>query len=172
MRIELIGNLSTDASQKGDQFEARVIEPKEYEGATIQGRVVSVKRAGRARSTAQLQLAFEEIRFTDGRTSKMSAQVIEVIPGGGSQGAGKVDSEGGVQGTNSTKRDVEKVGGAAGIGAVIGAIASLWVMGHATLLLIGSPPRRRGGGVCATLDTTVAPGRVRCGRRQCRRRRR
>ena len=138
MRIELMGNLSTDASQKGDQFEARVIEPKEYEGATIQGRVVSVKRAGRARSTAQLQLAFEEIRFTDGRTSKMSAQVIEVVPGGGSQGAGKVDSEGGVQGTNSTKRDVQKVGGAAGIGAVIGAIA--------------------GGGVGAAVGATIGAG--------------
>src|SRR6266853_263940 len=138
MRIELLSNLSTDASQKGDQFEARVIEPKEYEGATIEGRVVSVKRAGRARSTAQLQLAFDEIRFPDGRTSKMSAQVIEVIPGGGSQGAGKVDSEGGVQGTNSTKRDVEKVGGAAGIGAVIGAIA--------------------GGGVGAAVGATIGAG--------------
>src|SRR6266404_3538345 len=138
MRIELLSNLSTDASQKGDQFEARVIEPKEYEGATIEGRVVNVKRAGKARSTAQLQLAFEEIRFTDGRTSKMSAQVIEVIPGGGSQGAGKVDSEGGVQGTNSTKRDVQKVGGAAGIGAVIGAIA--------------------GGGVGAAVGATIGAG--------------
>jgi hypothetical protein len=138
MRIELLGNLSTDASQKGDQFEARVIEPKEYEGATIQGRVASVKRAGKARSTAQLQLAFDEIRFTDGRTSKMSAQVIEVIPGGGSQGTGKVDSEGGVQGTSSTKGDVTKVGAAAGIGALIGAIA--------------------GGGVGAAVGATVGAG--------------
>jgi hypothetical protein len=138
MRVELLGNLSTDASQKGDQFQVRVIEPKEYEGATIEGRVVSVKRAGRARSTAQLQLAFDEIRFADGRTAKMSAQVIEVIPGGGSQGAGKVDSEGGVQGTNSTKRDVQKVGGAAGIGAVIGAIA--------------------GGGVGAAVGATIGAG--------------
>ena len=138
MRVELLSNLSTDASQKGDQFQVRVIEPKEYEGATIEGRVVNVKRAGRARSTAQLQLAFEEIRFTDGRTSKMSAQVIEVIPGGGSQGAGKVDSEGGVQGTNSTKRDVTKVGGAAGIGAVIGAIA--------------------GGGAGAAIGATIGAG--------------
>ena len=138
MRIELLSNLSTDASQKGDQFQARVIEPKEYEGATIEGRVVSVKRAGKARSTAQLQLAFDEIRFTDGRTSKMSAQVIEVIPGGGSQGTGKVDSEGGVQGTNSTKGDVEKVGAAAGIGALIGAIT--------------------GGGVGAAVGATIGAG--------------
>jgi len=123
MRIELLSDLATDASQKGDHFQARVVEPKEYEGAIINGRVVSVKRPGRVKSTAQLQLSFDEIRFSDGRSARMSAQVIEVIPGGGSQGAGKVDSEGGVQGTSSTKQDVEKVGAATGIGAIIGAIA-------------------------------------------------
>ena len=137
MRVELLGNLSTDASQKGDQFQARVIEPKEYEGATIEGRVVSVKRAGRARSTAQLQLSFDEIKFTDGHTSRMSAQVIEVIRNGG-EGVGKVDSEGGVQGTNSTKTDVQKVGAAAGIGALIGAIT--------------------GGGVGAAVGATIGAG--------------
>ena len=137
MRVELLGNLSTDASQKGDQFQARVIEPKEYEGATIEGRVVSVKRAGRARSTAQLQLSFDEIKFPDGHTSRMSAQVIEVIRNGG-EGVGKVDSEGGVQGTNSTKTDVQKVGAAAGIGALIGAIT--------------------GGGVGAAVGATIGAG--------------
>ncbi len=138
MRIELLSNLSTDASQKGDHFQARVIEPKEYDGATIDGHVVSVKRPGRVKSNAQLQLSFDEIRFADGRSSKMSAQVIEVIPNGGGQGVGKVDPEGGVQGSGSTKGDVQKVGAAAGIGAVIGAIA--------------------GGGVGAAVGATIGAG--------------
>jgi hypothetical protein len=137
LRVELLSNLSTDASQKGDRFQARVIEPKEFEGATIEGRVVSVKRPGRAKSNAQLQLAFEEIRFNDGRSSNMSAQVIEVISGGG-QGVGKVDSEGGVQGKGSTKDDLKKVGAATGIGAVIGAIV--------------------GGGVGAAVGATIGAG--------------
>ena len=123
MRIELLSNLSTDASQKGDCFQARVIEPKEYEGATIEGQVTRVKRPGKVKGTAQLQLSFDEIRLVDGRSSKLSAQVIEVIQAGGSQGAAKVDPEGGVQGRDSTKGDVQKVGAAAGIGAVVGAIA-------------------------------------------------
>ena len=138
MRVELLSNLSTDASQKGDHFQARVLEPKEYEGATIDGRVVNVKRPGRAKGTAQLQLSFDEIRFADGRSSKMSAQVIEVIPNGGGQGVGKVDPEGGVQGRDSTKGDVQRVGAAAGIGAVIGAIA--------------------GGGVGAAVGATIGAG--------------
>ena len=137
MRIELLSNLSTDASQKGDRFQARVIEPKEFAGATIEGQVTNVKRPGRAKSTAQLQLSFDEIRMPDGRSSKLSAQVIEVISSGG-QGVGKVDQEGGVQGKGSTKNDVEKVGAAAGIGAVIGAIA--------------------GGGVGAAVGATIGAG--------------
>lgn len=122
MSVELLSNLSTDASQKGDRFEARVIDPKEFEGAIIQGQVMSVKRPGKAKGNAELQLSFDEIRFADGRSAKMSAQVIEVLPNGASQGVGKVDSEGGVKGKDSTKRDVTKVGAAAGVGAIIGAI--------------------------------------------------
>ncbi|HMJ27046.1 MAG TPA: hypothetical protein VK475_14505, partial [Pyrinomonadaceae bacterium] len=138
MRVELLSNISTDASQSGDHFQVRVVEPKEYQGAVIDGRVVSVKRPGRAKSTAELQLAFDEIKFADGRTSKMSAQVIEVIATGG-EGVGKVDSEGGVQGRNSsTKDDAKKVGGGAIIGAVIGAIA--------------------GGGVGAAVGATIGAG--------------
>ncbi len=138
MRVELLSNLSTDASQKGDRFQARVIEPKEYEGATIDGQVTRVKRPGRVKSTAELQLSFDEIRLPDGRSSKMSAQLIEVLSTGGSQGVGKVDPEGGVQGRGSTKGDVQKVGAAAGIGAVIGAIA--------------------GGGVGAAVGATIGAG--------------
>jgi opacity protein-like surface antigen len=138
MRVELLGNLSTEATQKGDPFQVRVIEPKEFEGATIEGTVTRVKRPGRVKSNAELQLSFEQIRLPDGRSSKMSAQIIEVISMSGSQGVGKVDSEGGVQGRDSTKGDVQKVGAAAGIGAVIGAIA--------------------GGGVGAAVGATIGAG--------------
>ena len=122
MRVELLSNLSTEASQEGDRFQVRVIEPKEYEGATIEGQVRRVKRPGRVKGTAELQLSFDEIRFTDGRAAKMSAQVIEVLQTGTSEGVGKVDPEGGVKGKDSTKGDVAKVGAATGVGAVIGAI--------------------------------------------------
>jgi hypothetical protein len=122
MTVALVTNLSTDASQKGDRFEARVIDPKDYEGAIIEGQVENVKRPGKAKGTAELQLSFERIRLTDGRSGKMSAQVIEVLPHGASQGVGKVDSEGGVQGQSSTKSDVKKVGISTGVGALLGAI--------------------------------------------------
>src|SRR5216684_2359241 len=75
MVVELLNGLSTDASQKGDHFQVRVIEPKEYGGATVEGHVANVKRPGKAKGTAQLQLSFDEIRMPDGRSTKMSAQV-------------------------------------------------------------------------------------------------
>ncbi len=138
MRVELMHNLSTDASQKGDPFQARVLEPKNYEGAIIDGHIEALKRPGKAKGTAQMQLSFDRIHMPNGATSKFGAQVIEVIPNGGSEGVGKVDSEGGVQGKSSTKGDVEKVGAATGIGAVIGAIA--------------------GGGVGAAIGASIGAG--------------
>ena len=119
--IELLSGLSTDASQQGDRFQARVLGPAEYEGAVIDGRVARVKRPGKVKGTAELQLSFEQITL-DNRTAEMNAQVIEVIPMG-DESVGSVDSEGGVKGKDSTKGDVTKVGAATGIGAIIGAIA-------------------------------------------------
>jgi hypothetical protein len=138
LRVELMHKLSTDVSQKGDPFQARVLEPKNYEGAIIDGHLEAVKRPGKAKGNAQLQLSFDRIQMPNGPTSKFSAQVIEVIPNGGSEGVDKVDSEGGVKGKDSTKDDVTKVGAATGIGAIIGAIA--------------------GGGVGAAVGATIGAG--------------
>ena len=122
MRVELLTNLSTEASQAGDRFQARVLEPMEYEGAMIDGRVARVKRPGRVKGTAELQLSFDQIRLTDNRWADIEAQVIEVVDTAGS-GVGDVDEEGGVKGRNSTKDKVVKIGAGTALGAIIGAIA-------------------------------------------------
>jgi hypothetical protein len=120
--IELQSGLSTDASQRGDRFQARVIDPREFEGAIIEGRVTRVKRAGKVKGTAELQLSFETIRMPDGHTNGFNAEVVEVVDMGNRDGAGTVDSEGGVRGRSSTKDDISKVGASTGIGAIIGAV--------------------------------------------------
>jgi hypothetical protein len=121
--IELDNSLSTDVSQRGDRFTARVIEPREYAGAIVEGRVTHVQRAGKLKGTAELQLSFEQLRLPDNRSTNLHAEVVEVMPDAGSSGVGDVDREGGVKGKDSTKDDISKVGAAAGIGAIIGAIA-------------------------------------------------
>ena len=119
--VELQSSLSSDASQQGDRFQARVVEPREFAGAIIEGRVTRVKRAGKVKGTAELQLSFETIRM-DNHTSGFKAEVIEVVDMGNRDGAGTVDSEGGVRGRSSTKDNVTKIGASTGIGAAIGAI--------------------------------------------------
>jgi len=120
LMIEMDTSLSTDSSQRGDRFRARVMEPGEYAGAIIDGRVTRVKRPGKVKGVAELQLAFDQIRLPDNRGSNFSAEVVELVDMGNRDGG--VDSEGGVKGEDSTKDDVSKVGAATGIGAIIGAI--------------------------------------------------
>lgn len=122
MLVELLTALSTESSQQGDRFQVRVMEPIELEGAVIEGRVSLVRRPGRVKGTGEMQLAFEQIKLTDGRTGDVSALVIEVVETG-DNGVGGIDAEGGVKGKASTKDDAAKVGAASGIGAIIGAIA-------------------------------------------------
>jgi flagellar biosynthesis/type III secretory pathway protein FliH len=121
LRVELMNNISTEVSQKGDPFHARVIDPGPYQGAILEGHLQQVKRPGKTKGTAELQLAFDKITLNN-RSAKLVAQVIEVIKNGADSGVGKVDSEGGVNGSDSTKDDVKKVGIATGIGAALGAI--------------------------------------------------
>ncbi|MDT7542723.1 MAG: hypothetical protein QOE33_2627 [Acidobacteriota bacterium] len=123
LRIELLNNISTDVSQRGDHFEARVVDPAQFADAVVTGHIASVRRPGKVRGSGELQLSFEEIRFADGRRANLSAQVIEVVQTRTDSDTGEVDPEGGVHGRSTTKDDVTKVGAASGIGAVIGAIA-------------------------------------------------
>jgi hypothetical protein len=120
--VELQSSLSTEATQRGDRFQARVLNPREFEGAMLEGRVTRVKRGGKIKGTSEMQLSFESIRMPDGRTSPFSGEVVEIIDMGGRDEVGRVDSEGGVRGRDSTKDDISKIGASTGIGAVIGAI--------------------------------------------------
>ncbi|HSL53531.1 MAG TPA: hypothetical protein VK868_04010 [Pyrinomonadaceae bacterium] len=121
LALELLTPLSTDASQRGDRLQAKVFEPAQFAGYIVEGRVAQVKRPGKVKGVAELQLAFDQIRSTDNRTAVLHAELIEISPIGSDDP--EIDSEGGVKGESTTKDDVTKVGAASGIGAIIGAIA-------------------------------------------------
>ncbi|HKR11998.1 MAG TPA: hypothetical protein VJT15_08080 [Pyrinomonadaceae bacterium] len=121
LALELLNPLSTDVSQRGDRFQARVVEPAQYAGFIVDGRVSQIKRPGKVKGVAELQLSFDQIRSTDHRTAALQAELLEITPMGDNMP--DVDSEGGVKGRDSTKDDAAKVGAASGIGAIIGAIA-------------------------------------------------
>ena len=121
LALELLTPISTDVSQRGDRLQARVIEPAQYSGYLVEGRVAQVKRPGKVKGVAELQLAFDQIRSNDNRTATLHAELIEITPMGGD--TTEIDSEGGVRGRDSTKDDAAKVGAASGVGAIIGLIA-------------------------------------------------
>lgn len=122
LALELLTPISTDVSQRGDRLQAKVIEPAEFSGYIVDGRVAALKRPGKVKGVAELQLAFDQIRSPDNRTATLHAELIEISPMGGNYDP-QVDSEGGVKGRDSTKDDAAKVGAASGIGAIIGVIA-------------------------------------------------
>lgn len=121
LALELLNSLSTDVNQRGDRFQARVVEPAQYAGFIIEGRIAQLKRPGKVKGVAHLQLSFDQIRSTDQRTAELRAELVEIAPMGNNDP--QVDSEGGVKGRDSTKDDAAKVGAASGVGAIIGAIA-------------------------------------------------
>ncbi|HEX5966455.1 MAG TPA: hypothetical protein VFY51_11015 [Pyrinomonadaceae bacterium] len=121
LALELLTPISTDASQRGDRLQAKVIEPVEFAGYMVEGRVAQVKRPGKVKGVAELQLAFDQIRTTDNRTATLHAELLEITPMGSQDTT--IDTEGGVRGQDSTKDDAAKVGAASGVGAIIGAIA-------------------------------------------------
>src|ERR1044071_4778026 len=122
LALELLTPLSTDASQRGDRLQARVFEPAQFAGYIVEGRVSQVKRPGKVKGVAELQLAFDQIRTPDNRSATLHAELIEISPVG--RDDQQIDSEGGVKGQDSTKDDAAKVGAASGVGAIIGAIRS------------------------------------------------
>jgi hypothetical protein len=121
LALELLTPISTHASQRGDRLQARVIEPAQYSGYIVEGRVSQVRRPGKVKGVAELQLAFDQIRSTDNRSATLHAELIEVTPMTGDNT--EIDTEGGVRGRDSTKDDAAKVGAASGVGAIIGLIA-------------------------------------------------
>ncbi|HSK62512.1 MAG TPA: hypothetical protein VK893_01680, partial [Pyrinomonadaceae bacterium] len=122
LNLELLTPVSTDASIRGDRIQARVLEPAQYAGYIVDGHIGQVRRPGKVKGVAQLQLAFDQIRSPDNRTAELNAELIEIAPMG-AENEPQVDSEGGVKGRDSTKDDAAKVGAASGVGAIIGAIA-------------------------------------------------
>src|SRR5215208_4489776 len=107
LALELLTPLSSNASQRGDRLQARVLEPVEFEGYIVEGRVAQVRRAGKVKGVAELQLAFDQIRSTDNRTAELHAELIEITPLG-QVDQPEIDSEGGVKGRDSTKDDAAK----------------------------------------------------------------
>ncbi len=120
--VKMIDELSSDRSKIGDSFQAQVVSPIELEGAIIDGKVTDVRKPGRIKNRAEIQLSFDRIRISEVRWANYNAALTEVLPMAGNN-VKDVDIEGGVRGKSTVKTDAITVGATTGTGAIVGAIA-------------------------------------------------
>ena len=122
---QLVGVLNNDLStqnvQEGDRFTMTVRSPSQFDGATIEGRVLNVDRGGRVTGRSQMTLDFDTIRLRDGRSYRF-AGILEAVrePDGDIV---RVDNEGAVRESDQTKTTVTRTAIGTAVGAIIGAIA-------------------------------------------------
>jgi hypothetical protein len=120
LRIRLETRLTTETNREGDRFTARVIEPGEYEGAVIQGRVAKIERSGRMAGRTEMALDFDAITLRNGRSGPFQAQIEKVFA---TESVKSVDGEGNIESASKTNEtEIRSIGGAV-LGAIIGSIA-------------------------------------------------
>jgi hypothetical protein len=117
----LNNDLSTQNAREGDRFTMTVRSPGQYEGATIEGRVVNVDRGGRISGRSQITLDFDTIRMRDGRSYRFAGIHESVRTPQGD--VVRVDNEGAVRDSDQTKTTVTRTAIGTAVGAIIGAIA-------------------------------------------------
>jgi hypothetical protein len=118
----LNNDLTTKTAADGERFTATVRSPAQYEGATIEGYVSSVKRSGRITGRSEMTLNFERIRMPDGRTYNFAGFVDTVRTANGE--TVQVNNEGSVrEGDSRTTTTATRTAVGTAVGAIIGAIA-------------------------------------------------
>jgi hypothetical protein len=117
----LNNDLSTQNVRENDRFTMTVRSPGEYDGATIEGRVINVNRSGRITGRSEMVLDFDSIRMRDGRTFAFAGILEGVRTPDGE--VVRVDNEGAVRESDQTKQTVTRTAIGTAVGAIIGAIA-------------------------------------------------
>lgn len=117
----LNNDLNTQNVREGDRFTMTVRSPGQYEGATIEGRVMSVNRSGRITGRSEMTLDFESIRLRNGQSHDFAGILESVRTPEGE--VVRVDNEGAVRENDQTKTTVTRTAIGTAVGAIIGAIA-------------------------------------------------
>ena len=117
----LNNDLSTQNVREGERFTMTVRSPSQYDGATIEGSVVSVSRGGRISGRSEMTLDFDTIRLRDGRSYRFAGILESVRTSSGE--VVRVDNEGAVRDSDQTNKTVTRTAIGTAVGAIIGAIA-------------------------------------------------
>jgi hypothetical protein len=133
----LTQTLSTRVNYPGDSFIAAISEPVALNGrtvipvgATLAGRVASVRRPGRTRGVGEMRLLVDSLVLPDGRSFPLNA-VLETTYGEGAEHTHVVGQEGTVKGPSSRLKTVGETAGFAAGGGLVGLIFAHPLLGMA-----------------------------------------
>ncbi|HAF14944.1 MAG TPA: hypothetical protein DCK99_14870 [Blastocatellia bacterium] len=119
LKIRIEDSLSSKDSRVGDKFTATALDPVRFNEGTVTGHVSSIQKSGKIKGRTSMNLAFDSIRLSDGRSGTLHGYVTRVY---GSD-SGRADEEGGVESKSRANQTLKRAGIGAGAGAIIGAIA-------------------------------------------------
>src|SRR6266478_5868254 len=97
LSVELLSPLSTATNKKGDKFTCKILTPAEYTGAIVEGHIRNLKGSGKTNKDSSIDLAFEKVTLSDGRSADFSATVVEVFDVAQAGDQGRADNEGTVR---------------------------------------------------------------------------
>lgn len=125
LSVELLSPLSTATNKKGDKFSCKILTPAAYAGAIVEGHIRNLKGSGKANKDSNIDLAFEKVSLSDGRSADFSATVVEVFEVVNAGSGGRADNEGTVRNKSTTvKTSVKRAAAGALIGGLIGAVVA------------------------------------------------
>ncbi|HYP27590.1 MAG TPA: hypothetical protein VE262_12805 [Blastocatellia bacterium] len=119
LKVRINETISSETSRVGDRFTATVLSPSRYEGAEVRGRISVLDKSGRIKGRTRMALAFDSIRFNDGRTGTLRGELARVYD---EKESTKVDEEGSLESGSRGKQTAKRGGIGAAAGAVIGGI--------------------------------------------------
>lgn len=117
LKIRLNDTLSSKDSRAGDKFTATVINPSRFDEGRVYGHVRSIVKSGRIKGRTTMNLAFDSITLSDGRSGTLHGYVTHVYGD-----KGRTDNEGGVQSESRGRQTIKRSGIGAGAGTILGAI--------------------------------------------------
>jgi OmpA-OmpF porin, OOP family len=116
LQAELMNQVGTDTSRKGDLVSARVVSPQALQGDILEGKVSDAKSGGKVGGKSALKLSFDTLRH-GGEAIPLSAEVRSLT---NSKGVMNADEEGRV--VRSSNGNLGKLAAATGAGALVGGL--------------------------------------------------
>lgn len=117
LKVRINDTLSSKDSRAGDKFTATVVNPSRFDEGRVYGHIKSIVKSGRIKGRTTMNLAFDSITLSDGRSGALHGYVTHVYGD-----KGRTDNEGGVQSESRGRQTVKRSGIGAGAGAILGAI--------------------------------------------------